>query len=200
MASLTQCTWVWASSGSWWWTGKPGVLQSWGRKESDTTERLRQLNTHSVHELIYLLYMMRTEVPPSCLSRGAEDRRGWVSLLTMVCPGQLLVLIDWGCRSDSNRTFSNPASRIVNKWEFTSSLWQNLFKVLFWRMEDKRNLILPLLFLVCHPHPPTILNPDNLSSSVFPTRLVSFHRDLQPLPLPFGLFLACLPNPRSLGL
>ena len=28
MASLTQCTWVWVSSGSWWWTGKPGVLQS----------------------------------------------------------------------------------------------------------------------------------------------------------------------------
>ena len=24
MASLTQWTWVWASSGSWWWTGKPG--------------------------------------------------------------------------------------------------------------------------------------------------------------------------------
>ena len=28
MASLTQWTWVWVSSGSWWWTGKPGVLQS----------------------------------------------------------------------------------------------------------------------------------------------------------------------------
>ena len=27
MASLTQWTWVWASSGSWWWTGKPVVLQ-----------------------------------------------------------------------------------------------------------------------------------------------------------------------------
>ena len=26
MASLTQWTWVWVSSGSWWWTGKPGVL------------------------------------------------------------------------------------------------------------------------------------------------------------------------------
>ena len=24
MASLTQWTWVWASSGSWWWTGRPG--------------------------------------------------------------------------------------------------------------------------------------------------------------------------------
>ena len=30
MASLTQWTWVWASSGSWWWTGKPGMLQSMG--------------------------------------------------------------------------------------------------------------------------------------------------------------------------
>ena len=28
MASLPQWTWVWASSGSWWWTGKPAVLQS----------------------------------------------------------------------------------------------------------------------------------------------------------------------------
>ena len=30
MASLTRWTWVWASSESWWWTGKPGVLQSMG--------------------------------------------------------------------------------------------------------------------------------------------------------------------------
>ena len=30
MASLTQWTWVWVSSGSWWWTGRPGVLQSMG--------------------------------------------------------------------------------------------------------------------------------------------------------------------------
>ena len=30
MASLTRWTWIWASVGSWWWTGKPGVLQSLG--------------------------------------------------------------------------------------------------------------------------------------------------------------------------
>ena len=30
MASLTQWTWVWVNSGSWWWTGKPGMLQSMG--------------------------------------------------------------------------------------------------------------------------------------------------------------------------
>ena len=28
MASLTWCTWVWASPRAWWWTGKPGILQS----------------------------------------------------------------------------------------------------------------------------------------------------------------------------
>ena len=44
MASLTQWTWVWASSRSWWWTGKPGVLQFMGRKESDMTRWLNNSN------------------------------------------------------------------------------------------------------------------------------------------------------------
>ena len=30
MASPTWWTWVWASSRSWWWAGKPGMLQSMG--------------------------------------------------------------------------------------------------------------------------------------------------------------------------
>ena len=30
LASLTQWMWVWASSGTWWWTEKPGMLQSMG--------------------------------------------------------------------------------------------------------------------------------------------------------------------------
>ena len=34
MASLTRWTWVWASFGSWCWTGKPGVLQSMGSQRS----------------------------------------------------------------------------------------------------------------------------------------------------------------------
>ena len=40
MASPTRWTWVWTNSGSWWWTEKPGMLQSIGRKESDMTEWL----------------------------------------------------------------------------------------------------------------------------------------------------------------
>ena len=38
MASATLRTWVWVCSGSWWWTGQ--LVCPWGRKESDTTERL----------------------------------------------------------------------------------------------------------------------------------------------------------------
>ena len=30
MASPTQWTWFWVNSGSWWWTGRPGVLLSMG--------------------------------------------------------------------------------------------------------------------------------------------------------------------------
>ena len=30
MASPTRWTWVWVNSGSWWWTGRPGMLQSMG--------------------------------------------------------------------------------------------------------------------------------------------------------------------------
>ena len=30
MASLTQWTWLWVDSGSWWWTGRPGVLKIMG--------------------------------------------------------------------------------------------------------------------------------------------------------------------------
>ena len=37
MASLTLQTWVWVSSGSWWWTGRPDVLQS---KQLETTDWL----------------------------------------------------------------------------------------------------------------------------------------------------------------
>ena len=37
MASPTQWTWVWVDSGSWWWTGSPGVLwfMEWQRVGHD---------------------------------------------------------------------------------------------------------------------------------------------------------------------
>ena len=33
MSSLTQWTWVWVNSGNWWWTRRPGMLQSIGSQK-----------------------------------------------------------------------------------------------------------------------------------------------------------------------
>ena len=49
MASPTQWMWVWVNSGSWWWTGRPGVLQSMGlqRVRHDWATELNWLKTQS---------------------------------------------------------------------------------------------------------------------------------------------------------
>ena len=53
VASLTQWTWVWVNSGSWWWMGRPGMLQSMG-SQSDMTEWLNSnWNIYQVSLLIY---------------------------------------------------------------------------------------------------------------------------------------------------
>ena len=46
MASPTQWTWVGVNSGSWWWTGRPDVLQSMGsqRVRHDWETELTELN------------------------------------------------------------------------------------------------------------------------------------------------------------
>ena len=52
MASPTQWTWIWVSSRSWWWTGKPGVLQSMGsqRVRHDWATELNWTEPHSATE------------------------------------------------------------------------------------------------------------------------------------------------------
>ena len=62
MASLTWWTWVWANSGRWWWTGKPGVLKSMGLQSrtplSDWTELnwTEYLNTHTHFSKCHTIY------------------------------------------------------------------------------------------------------------------------------------------------
>ena len=52
-ASLTWWAWVWASSGNWWWTGRPGVLQSMG---------LQRVGHSWVTELNWTLYYSLKEL------------------------------------------------------------------------------------------------------------------------------------------
>ena len=50
MASLTRWRWVWVNSGSWWWSGRPGVLRFMGSQSrtrlSDWTELSWNVSPH----------------------------------------------------------------------------------------------------------------------------------------------------------
>ena len=65
MASRTRWTWVWVNSGSWWWTGRPGVLQFMGlqRVGHDWATELK-LNWTDANGLCYLIIYL-----PRALSR-----------------------------------------------------------------------------------------------------------------------------------
>ena len=54
MASPTQWTWVWIGSGSWWWTGSPGVLQSMGsqRLGHNWATEQQQFHIHIQHHFL----------------------------------------------------------------------------------------------------------------------------------------------------
>ena len=55
MASPTQWTCVWTRSGSWWWTGKPGMLQSMGLQAVgyDWMTELNCYQRKRFHEKVY---------------------------------------------------------------------------------------------------------------------------------------------------
>ena len=48
MASPTQRTWVWVSYGSWWWTGKPGMLQFMGSRSQIQVSNWTMTKNHQV--------------------------------------------------------------------------------------------------------------------------------------------------------
>ena len=55
VASPTQWTWVWVSSGSWWWMGKSGVLQSMGSQRFGHNWATEVNWTSSYQMVIYFL-------------------------------------------------------------------------------------------------------------------------------------------------
>ena len=53
MASPTLWTWVWVDSGSWWWTGRPGVLRFLGL-QGDWHNWVTELNWHGAFRCQHL--------------------------------------------------------------------------------------------------------------------------------------------------
>ena len=54
MASRTQSTWVWVNSRDWWWTGRPGLLQSM-RLHRVRLDWATELNWRFSNQFIFLL-------------------------------------------------------------------------------------------------------------------------------------------------
>ena len=73
MASPTRWTWVWASSRSWWWTGRPGVLQSLGPQRVGH-DWATELTDSSMH-LKLLSWQLRAEWSHLTKSRGQWTRK-----------------------------------------------------------------------------------------------------------------------------
>ena len=86
MASLTQWTWIWINSGSWWWTGRLVCCGSLGCKESDTTERLNWTELGGGGSLSHAVYC-----------------RLWIASLdvfTLKVKFTTGSPVDWACESD----------------------------------------------------------------------------------------------------
>ena len=57
MASLTWWTWVWVNSRSWWWTGRPGVLQFMGlQSRTRLSDWLNWTESRIITTYVYLIH------------------------------------------------------------------------------------------------------------------------------------------------
>ena len=66
MASPTQWTWVWVNSGSWWWTGRPGVLKSM-RSQRVGRDWTTELNWIEHYNFVWnCSVFVEKNLPPSC--------------------------------------------------------------------------------------------------------------------------------------
>ena len=88
--SSTQCTRVWASSGSWWWTGKPGVLQSTGSqrvRHNWATEQQQWENKEVCFKRHKGIFMV-TEILILCVRNpdcGGTHTRGSICQISFLC-------------------------------------------------------------------------------------------------------------------
>ena len=90
MTSLTRWTWVWASSRSWWWTGKPGMLQSMG------SQRVR----HNWVTELNVFHAVRTDSLPFHGSGTSSDFLDLPALPLSLC-GLLLLFPNSVCWRNS---------------------------------------------------------------------------------------------------
>ena len=81
MASPTQWAWVWVNSGCWWWTGRPGVLQSMGWQKFVTTEWLDWTELNWNFSIAF------------CLQKSCKDSTSYFNMLYTIYSIHILHLL-----------------------------------------------------------------------------------------------------------
>ena len=126
MASLTRWTWVWVNSGSWWWTGRPGVLRFMGLQKvgHDWATELNW-SLSSLRALSRLVPPARRLFLPQLLGQLAPSVQPCGFVLLPPCGGKFGPLssefpaewsLDLKARLDSGSAFS---VRLLHRWCWT---------------------------------------------------------------------------------
>ena len=140
MASPTQWAWVWVNSGSWWWTGRPGVLQFMGSQRvghdwvtelnwyfkylivlfANSVSKNTLLTSHCSRHLIYICWLLHS----------IKKKKELQYLL-------LLLLLSRSVVSNSYRPHRLQPTRLLRPWDFPGKstgvgchclLWQYLLR------------------------------------------------------------------------
>ena len=120
MASPTQWTWVWENSGSWWWTGRPGVLQATGLQSQTRLSDWTGCLTDQVPEDRWKC-LRRAEGPDEVRKGMGLDCQVW----KMTCESWVL----WGWTSVGIR---HMAGLVLMVTATSKGSWWSFFKKIFW--------------------------------------------------------------------
>ena len=132
MVSLTQWTWVGASSGRWGWTEKPGVLQSMGLQRVGCDWVAEQQKQHSKwHLATNLLDSLSMETSNASWKRGNDADCYWLSFRQevtiwtwlLLSPGIISTGLERGkFRWLNKRRETKTSLMIISSWAICSSL------------------------------------------------------------------------------
>ena len=127
MASPTQWAWVWVNSGSWWWTGRPGVLRFMG------SLRVRH---------IWVTELNWTDGRPFlCIDIDRHCYRPWslrINYVTQFSAFQEILWKLWEVTpdldSESNKLLFEPGTEVLTKTLRSGGQSLSLFQELIWRL------------------------------------------------------------------
>ena len=113
MASPTRWTWIWVNSGSWWWTGRPGVLWFTGSQRVGH-DWATELNWTELRRLWASLVAQMVKNLPSILGLGRSPTEGNGNPLQYSC-------LENPWSEEPGRLQSMESHRVKHDWATNSS-------------------------------------------------------------------------------